>query len=105
MSPLTVVNYIQPTFNVSVPTRPDRVFIIRNKEENLSTSWCPNPDLEPGIRNRLIKAVGRMPREFLLPPRDVKVFDTIEAGEIRLLGHSLAAGYQTVRGQGSKGGR
>jgi MULE transposase domain len=41
----------------------------------------------------------------LLPPRDGEVFDTIEAGEIRLLGHSLAAGYQTVRGQGSKGGR
>ena len=78
---------------MSIPTRLDRVFIIRDKEENLSTSWCPNPDLKLGIRNRLIKAVGRIPREFLLPPRDGEVFNTIKVGEIRLLGYSLAAGY------------
>jgi hypothetical protein len=57
MSPPTAINYLEPTFNVSVPARPDGVFIIRDEEENLSASWCPEPDLEPGIRNRLIKAV------------------------------------------------
>lgn len=106
MSSFTPLNRLEPAFNVSVPARPDATFVyIDELNDHLSASWCPHPDLEPGIRSRLISAVGCMPRAWLLPPQDGEVFDTVEEGEARLLGHSLAAGYQTVRGQGSKKGR
>jgi hypothetical protein len=55
----------------------------------------------PGIRNRLIEAVRRVPEAWLLPPQDGEVFDTAEEGQQRVLDHSLAAGFQTVGGQGS----
>jgi hypothetical protein len=102
----TVVHRLEPAFNVSVPARPDATFVYVDKtSEDRSASWCPHPDLEPGIRDRLVIAVGRLSRSWLMPPEDGEVFNTMEEGEARLLGHSLAAGYQTVRGQGSKGGR
>ena len=106
MSSSTAAGQLEPAFNVSVPARPDATFIYTDEmNHDLSASWCPHPDLEPGIRNRLVSAVGRMPRAWLMPPQDGEVFDTVKEGEARVLGHSLATGYQTVRGQGSKNGR
>jgi MULE transposase domain len=106
MSSFAAVNRLEPAFNVSIPARPGATFTHTDEmNDDLSASWCPHPDLETGIRNRLVLAVGRMPRAWLIPPQDGEVFDTVEQGEARVLGHSLAAGYQTVRGQGSKNGR
>jgi hypothetical protein len=48
-----------------------------------------------------VEAVSRLPRKRLLPPQDGETFDTFEEGQQRYLRHSLAAGYQTVGGQGS----
>jgi hypothetical protein len=87
------------TYNLALPAVPGATYTYIAGEA--SVSWCPHPALVPGIRDRLIGAVGRLPKAWLMPPQDGEVFDTAEEGQQRLLGYSLAAGFQTVGGQGS----
>jgi hypothetical protein len=76
MSLPTASTRLEPTFNVSAPALPNHTFIYVDEESGDSVSWCPHPDLEEGIRDRLVDAVGRVPRKWLLPPKDGKVFNT-----------------------------
>jgi hypothetical protein len=69
----------RPRFNVSVPALLNAVFLC--KDGNDSASWSPYPNLAEGIRNRLVEAVGRLPREWLRPPQDGETFDTFEEGQ------------------------
>jgi hypothetical protein len=101
MSSFTAVDRIEPTFNVSVPALPNHTFIYIDEESNDSASWSPHPDLTDGIRDRLVNAVDKLPRKWLLPPQNGEVFDTYLEGQQRVFGHSLAAGFQSVGGQGS----
>jgi hypothetical protein len=88
-------------FNLCSPADSNAVFSYIDEEAEDSVSWCPHPDLPIGIRNRLVEAVGRLPRAWLMPPKDGEFFDTAQAGQDRILGYSLAAGFQTVGGQHS----
>jgi hypothetical protein len=89
-------------FNLSLPARLDnKFFFIDEENDDVSVSWTPHPDLSEGILNRLVEAVGRLPRAWLMPPTDGEVFDSFQAGQQRVLGHSLAAGFDTVGGSGS----
>jgi hypothetical protein len=101
MSLPTASTRLEPTFNVSAPALPNHTFIYVDEESGDSVSWCPHPDLEEGIRDRLVDAVGRVPRKWLLPPKDGEVFNTYQEGQQRVLSYSLAAGFQSVGGQGS----
>jgi MULE transposase domain len=88
-------------YNLSYPALPGAVFSFVDEEAEESVSWFPHPDLPVGTRNRLVEAVGRLPRVWLMPPKDGELFDTAQAGQDRILGYSLAAGFQTVGGQHS----
>jgi hypothetical protein len=101
MSLPTASTRLEPIFNVSAPALPNHTFIYVDEESGDSVSWCPHPDLAEGIRDRLIDAVGRVPRKWLLPPKNGEVFDTYQEGQQRVLSYSLAAGFQSVGGQGS----
>jgi hypothetical protein len=90
-----------PEFNLSVPAGSNAVYSFVNEEAEESTSWVPHPDLPAGTRGRLVAAVGALPREWLMAPKDGEMFETVQAGQARILGYSLAAGFQTVGGQGS----
>jgi hypothetical protein len=89
-----------PPFNLCVPTRPEAVYSYID-EEGESTGWLPHPDLPAGIRGRLVAAVDALPREWLMAPKDGEIFDSVQSGQNRVLGYSLAAGFQSVGGQGS----
>ena len=93
MSSLSEASRHEPTFNLSVPALPGAIFSYSNADLDTSVSWTPHPDLLEGIRNRVIEAVSRLPRKWLLPPIDGEVFDTVKAAEDQLQGHSLAAGF------------
>jgi hypothetical protein len=93
------------TYNVSVPALPDAVFSFVDEDAEESASWSPHPDLPVGIRNRLVDAVGRQPRAWLMPPSDGELFDSHTDGQARVLGYSLAAGFQTVGEQHSSAER
>jgi hypothetical protein len=96
MSSLTT----EPWFNVILSPHPEAVFSYVNNSDEVA-SWRPYPELPEGIRNPLVEAVGRLPRAWLMPPKEGELFDTYQAGQQRVLGHSLAAGFVTVGGQGS----
>lgn len=87
-------------FNLSVLALPGAIFSYSNADLDTSVSWMPHPDLLEGIRNRVVEAVSRLPRKWLLLLIDGEVFDTLTAAEDRLQGHSLAAKFQVVIGQG-----
>lgn len=53
---------MDPPFNVLVPACPGSTFVFFDEENDISAFWCPHPDLESGIRNRLASAVSRNPR-------------------------------------------
>jgi hypothetical protein len=74
MSSLSEASRNEPPFNLSIPALPDAMFIYIDEERNSSVSWSPYSDLARGIRNPLVEAVGRLPRAWLLPPRDGEVF-------------------------------
>ena len=99
MSSFTAVNRHEPWFNISLEVKSDAVFSYVEGDEVIS--WRPHPELPDGIRNPLIDAVGCLPRKWLMPPKNGEVFDTFLAGQERVLGYSLAAGFQIVGGQGS----
>jgi hypothetical protein len=99
MSSLTAVNRHEPWFNISLEVKSDAVYSYVEGDEVIS--WRPHPELPDGIRNPLINAVGCLPRKWLMPPKNGEVFNTFLAGQERVLGHSLAAGFQIVGGQGS----
>jgi hypothetical protein len=88
-------------FNIVQPALPDAVYSYFNDELDCSVSWSPHPTLVAGIRTRVAEAVGQLPREWLMPPVDGELFDSVQAAEDRVMGHSLAAGFQIVGGQGS----
>jgi hypothetical protein len=79
------------------------VWFIRFADEDrlCSVSWGLHPDLISDIRDRLVEAVGGLPRRYLQALIEGEVFDTLRAAEDRVMGYSLAAGFQFVRGQGS----
>lgn len=87
-------------FNLVQPAQPGAVYSYTNEDLDCSVSWTPHPDLISSIRERLVDAVERLPRRYLLPPVDGEVFETLRAAEDRVLGYSLAAGFQIVRGSG-----
>jgi hypothetical protein len=87
-----------PQFNLAVPALPDAVFSYFNEDLDCSVSWSPHPDLLSGIRNRLIEAVGQLPRRYLMPPINGELFESLQAAEDRVIGYSLAAGFQVVGG-------
>jgi hypothetical protein len=95
MSSSATTNVASLTYNLLIPALPDMVFSFVDEETEESVSWRPHPDLADGIRNRLVSAIGRQPRAWLMPPKDGELFDSHQAGQDRILGHSLAAGYQT----------
>jgi hypothetical protein len=81
-------------FNLSIPALPDAIFVYVDKNnDDTSVSWSPHADLAPGIRNRLINAVSRLSKTWLMPPQDGEVFDIFEAGQQRVLEYSLATGF------------
>lgn len=99
MSSFTAVNRLVLWFNLSHEVESDAVYSYVQDDE--VASWRPHPELPESIRNSLINAVGRLPKRWLMPPNDGEVFNTLLAGQERVLGYSLAAGFQTVGGQGS----
>jgi hypothetical protein len=92
MSSFPAVNRLEPAFNVSIPALSDGLFSYHDEDLDISVSWSPHPNLVPGIRQRVVEAVGRLPREWLAPPIDGELFDTVQDAEARVQGHSLAAG-------------
>jgi hypothetical protein len=88
-------------FNLTQPAQPNGVYSFADEDLNSSVSWTPHPDLISGIRERLIEAVGRLPRSYLLPPFDGELFESLQAAQDRVDGYSLAAGFQVVGGSGS----
>ena len=94
-----MMSLISPWFNISLEARDDAVFTYVDNDEIVC--WRPHPELPDSIRNPLVEAVGRLPLSWLLPPRHGETFDTYQEGQERVLGHSLAAGFQSVGGQGS----
>jgi hypothetical protein len=81
-----------PTYNVSIPALPNAVFSFVDEDAEESASWSPHPDLPDGIRNRVVEAVGRQPRTWLMPPKEGELFDSHTEGQARILGYSLVAG-------------
>jgi hypothetical protein len=88
-------------FNLTQPAQPNAVYSYSDEDLDYSVSWTPHPDLISGIRERLIGAVGRLPRSYLLPPFDGELFESLQAAQNRVLRYSLAAGFQIVGGSGS----
>jgi hypothetical protein len=80
-------------YNLSYSALPGAIFSFVDEEAEESVSWSPHPDLPVGTRNRLVEAVGRLPRVWLMPLKDGKLFDTAQVGQDRVLGYSLAAGF------------
>jgi hypothetical protein len=78
MSSLSEASRSEPRFNLLIPALPDAMFIYIDEERNYSVSLSPHSALTSGIRNPLVEAVGCSPRTWLLPPRDVEVFDTYQ---------------------------
>jgi MULE transposase domain len=100
-SAVPIVPVVPVPFNLSIPARLGDPFYFIDEDNDASVSWCPHPDLSDGIRNRLVDAVRRVPRAWLMLPADGEVFDSYQAGQERVLGYSLAAGFETVGGSGS----
>jgi hypothetical protein len=99
---LSEANRADPaTFNVCMGSHPDAVFSYRDDDLDVVVSWLPHPNLVPGTRQRVIDAVGLLPRAWLVPPMEGEVFNSAQDAEARVLGYSLAAGFQIVTGQGS----
>ena len=99
MSSFTAVNRHVPWFSINLEVKSDAVYSYVEGDEVIS--WCPHPELPDGIRNPLINAVSYLPRKWLIPSKNSEVFDTFLTGQVRVLGYSLAAGFQIVGGQGS----
>jgi hypothetical protein len=106
MSSLSVVNRTEPGtelselwFNVSLEPHDEAVFNYVNDQDEV-TSWRPYPELPKGIRDRLVEAVSRLPRAWLMPLKDGEVFNTYQASQARVFSYSLAAGFMSVSGQG-----
>jgi hypothetical protein len=79
MSSFAAVSRVEPierAFNLAVPALPNATFVYADEESDASVSWSPHTDLAVGIRNRLVDAVGRLPRKWLLPLQDGEEFDT-----------------------------
>ena len=89
------------TFNVCMGSHPDAVFSYRDDDLDVIVSWLPHPNLVPGTRQRVIDAVSLLPWAWLVPPMEGEVFNSAQDAEARVLGYSLAAGFQIVTGQGS----
>jgi hypothetical protein len=87
-------------FNLTHPAQPNAVYSYVDEDLDCSVSWSPHPDLILGIRERLVKAVGCLPRMCLMSLFNGEVFETLQAAESRVLGYSLAAGFQIVGGSG-----
>jgi hypothetical protein len=83
-----------PQFNLAVPALPSAVFSYFNKDLDCIVSWSPHPDLLSGIRNRLIEAVGRLPRRYLMPPIDGELFENLQAAEDRVMGSNTCIGRE-----------
>jgi hypothetical protein len=88
-------------FNLAQPALPNAIYSYTDEDLDCSVSWSPHPDLISGVRERLIEAVGGLPRRYLLPPVDGELFDSVQAALDRVDGYSLAAGFQAVKGSGS----
>ena len=88
-------------FNLAQPAQLNAVFSYHDEDLDCSVGWIPHPGLISGIRDRLIEAVDSLPRRYLLPPIDGELFDSWQAGQDRILGYSLTAGFQVVGGSGS----
>jgi hypothetical protein len=101
MSSLPAASRSDPSFNVSVPALPDGLFSYHDEDLDISVSWSPHPSLVTGIRQRVVEAVDRLPREWLAPPIEGELFDSAQDAEARLDGYSLVAGFQIVTGHGS----
>lgn len=58
-----VVDRLEPAFNVFVPACLDSTYVyVDETRHDPTASWCPHPDLEPEICDRLVIAVGRLSR-------------------------------------------
>jgi hypothetical protein len=77
----SAVQGISMPYNLSAPAIADAVFSFVDEEAGESISWRPHPDLPVGIRNRLIEAVGRLLRAWLMTLKDGEYFDTAQAGQ------------------------
>ena len=75
-SAVPIVPVVPVPFNLSIPARLSDPFYFIDEDNNASVSWCPYPDLSDSIRNRLVNAVRRVPRAWLIIPADGEVFDS-----------------------------
>lgn len=80
-------------FNLVQPAQANGVYSFVDEDRDCSVSWLPYLDLLPGPRARLVEAVRRLPRRFLLPPYDGEVFKNLQAATDRVMGYSLTAGF------------
>jgi|SRR5882757_3562178 len=62
-----------------------------------SSSWTARPGCPDHLRLPLERAVNALPSEFLEDPADGEVFSSLEEGERRLIGYSLAQGFDIVK--------
>jgi len=62
--------------------------------------WTAKPTVPANSRVILERAVNALPTQWLKPPQDGEVFDSINDGEKRLRGFALAEGFDVVRLRG-----
>jgi hypothetical protein len=75
-SAVPIVPVVPVPFNLSILARLSDPFYFIDEDNNTSVSWSPHPDLSDSIRNRLVDAVRRVPRAWLILPTDGEVFDS-----------------------------
>ena len=62
-----------------------------------SSAWSAKPGCPDHLRLPLERAVNALPIEFLEDPADGEVFSSLEECERRLIGLSLAQGFDIVK--------
>ena len=71
-------------FNLTQPVQPGAVYSYVDNKLDCSVSWNPHPDLISGVRDRLVKAISRLPRRYLLSPFNGELFKSVQATEDRV---------------------
>lgn len=58
------------------------IFSYRDEDLDVVVSWLPHPSLAPGIRKRVVDAVGQLPRAWLVPRIEIVQFCAGRGGSI-----------------------
>ena len=70
-------------FNLTLPALPDAVYSFLDEDCDWSVGWSPHPGLLSGHRQRLVKAVRKLPRHYLMPPVKGELFKTLQEARPR----------------------